>query len=128
MLKQLFKFLLFVIIATLLYEVTVANCRHSKGQDYTDFKAAFMSHLNVTNQTIQSSIQMAIDRNWKEYELVGKFMSVFHDQVYWLLVVLLVLICYYEYKSRFNEEISVNSTQKVSVTQHEKEKKAKTKI
>ena len=49
MLKHLFKFLLFIALSILLFEVAVSNCRHSKDQDYSDIRDAFMSHLTITN-------------------------------------------------------------------------------
>ena len=49
MFKHLIKLLLLAILATAVYEITVANCRHSKIQKYEDLPKALKNHLNVTN-------------------------------------------------------------------------------
>ena len=67
MLKHLFKFLLFIALSILLFEVFVTNCRHSKDQDYSDIKEALISHLNITNEVLQDSIQNVVEKNWTRF-------------------------------------------------------------
>ena len=124
--KHLFKFLFFVVVATLAYEIAAANYRHSAQQKYQDPRIALMTHLNLTKTVAQTCIQTVVDRNWTKFELVQKFLFAFHNRIYWLGLGLFVLICYYELRSRQSQPKVTTHNNKIGAIEFEKMKKQMT--
>lgn len=112
MFKHLIRFLLFITASTLLYELARANYLHSKTENYSDCLTALDHHLTTTIETINYSIHTLIVGNWTGFSLVRWGIILFNHKIYWIVLVLFLLICYFKIRgdqvSNENEYVNLN--------------------
>jgi len=94
---RLFLFLLFLV---LLYEIALTNYDYFKNTQDLNLQNSLQAIVKNSNDALSYSIGLISERNFSQFKLFSIFSWIFQQKVYWIVLVLVLLICYYEYQTR----------------------------
>jgi hypothetical protein len=118
--KHFVRLVLFLVLAVVAYEIYLANNHLYKKGNYGDARTAALDHLAATIEAINFTVQTTWQCQWSNFALMRKISFLFFNRIYWLAAGLLLLILYYELRSRQATPDEIFSTKKISPDEHRK--------
>lgn len=120
LLKYTLRFLLLAVILVFLYEIGIVNYQHFTSHPPQSLVDNLKTFLENSIQAVNYSIELIHQGSINQLTLVKQSLYLFHNKIYWILLPLLLAICYYQYNKRQNKAPLVLNS-KISVDKFKQE-------